>query len=1705
MPHQPGHVFDPYNLSPEEEKSRRLLRQAEDALAPAAMRGQLGERGPLQEFLIEQADEIKNITGAKRARITDPDAFGSFLAGRSTEFEEFTGRPSPMRQAMTDQQEFERPSSVEGGILGRLGEIGSDFVRQQATQLAGVPGPQGLLSSAALGRLPFVDSPSPGEAFTAATTPVVRPEDVRFLPDQYGIRRIGEAATHLTSPAELGFTGLTAGAGPAIVGGIGGTGIASRAARLALEPIVSGGLPSRIAAETAAGVGGVLGAEELMKRAPDNTAAQIGAGLLGGLGGGVAGVAGVRGTQRAARAVPGALRAVGDAIAPRAVVNAATDPPLGAADDVTGGAVVPDGSRQIVLRTEPSQLDPRDATIDELTEAIAKAKDDEHGKLVRAFGSEEEALRFERLDRRQDSQILSRTQQNAASRELEEMLEITLPDGTKVDRFEPGGIEDKLIYGHVSEPELTEESLRSLKSALLSATDEDTATVFRTLTARLIKLNKSDIEELINATRQEVASSRLGTVAENVAAVRAAYGSLLERGLSRADIEGGIQAGLRAQGIEDIDIEFLMRDFVGNSGRPALTPPTAPVRQLPPATPATPPVRAADAPLGATPYKDYFDSRAAARRAASEGDAEAARRAAVDAEIDALPPQDGGIRMESPAIRAEREAAERVPAERDEAGRLVGLPENRLDPSFGAVQGGLLDDIRTGPVIPSGKPLVRSGPPDHPRPGTPLLDGMEKPVLDPNNPIGLESEPLPGLRKRDTFRNQAIRMGQAVKLPLMRLRDRVGVVVDRQIRKTDRIIRAEAAVFGEMRGGQITEAFPDLDDAGRIPSLAGIDSRVPGAPHWTDIGPRFPIYEPHLTPAQRAAYIELREALVPWREMLRQLGVELDSRADVMIRGGFYIPRTPDVKEMRAVLNISDPIVLRDLLSPEAAQARVSFEHAATFESAALGIDEAGIKYLLPDDGLESYIQDVGRKSTKAWVANFAANALDETGYPIARPHAQGAKRTVAVIDEAGQVVGSTDVRVSAGERGRIILPKTNLAEISSYDFPSEMADAVNAALDNPSQYIGKLPGPREIAAFNRLWRSFKSTLDDSGLGIQAWPLLASHPWEIPGVLRLNANAMRNPRLFQAWMRSMDAQMAREGGISIEEMARNGLDLGARTEFNFRNEGLEGVIARIPGVRRADSTFSQTGRGNRIKWARIFLRDELQGYSLFGKEVVPFGRRSLDDIRSSGDLGRIMEIANNVSGSATGRFGGAYGDWLLFAPRFLQSRFETILKGVAGMRPGAPLNHRLARRTVLQMIGLMTTTTWLINEQRGKDTDFRPIVNGRYNPNFIRVMDVAGRDISLFGPFDSIAALMVNVGIAVQGGDPTKIPSAFRGFTSGTVGQTWDLVMQEDFLGRPITNNWERLVHFARSIVPFSGNEAQQLGAEGISAGREGDVRGVRDAAIGGVLEATGIRTTERGIGDILNAAAREQYPQQTAAASGRFGTVAADPYDLLESYEKKDLRESLGAQLDPRISNRQDDQSRYFREIDSITEERLGREADIVAQVAAGTMSKDVAKDNYGEAQSEAAIRRKQAAKDFGIEFEEQSLDESEGNKLALQQYYDLMEPGRPSGGTPVVNKAGNFMGWEVWDAEMVKLTNKWRAAGTLDYVLRNIRDSEHAEGMLARGAGQILSTATLDRIAASDKARSDHGGAAPTAPGQPVVPQQPAAPRKLIEYPAY
>ena len=101
-----------------------------------------------------------------------------------------------------------------------------------------------------------------------------------------------------------------------------------------------------------------------------------------------------------------------------------------------------------------------------------------------------------------------------------------------------------------------------------------------------------------------------------------------------------------------------------------------------------------------------------------------------------------------------------------------------------------------------------------------------------------------------------------------------------------------------------------------------------------------------------------------------------------------------------------------------------------------------------------------------------------------------------------------------------------------------------------------------------------------------------------------------------------------------------------------------------------------------------------------------------------------------MTGWAPGRTFGTIGDFLLFAPRFLQSRLLTVSNGALGLRPGATLAQRQARNSLLKLVGYGTVLTFAINEMLGNETDVRPILNGRKNPNFIRIR-AGGRDWSL--------------------------------------------------------------------------------------------------------------------------------------------------------------------------------------------------------------------------------------------------------------------------------------------------------------------------------------------------------------------------------------
>ena len=198
--------------------------------------------------------------------------------------------------------------------------------------------------------------------------------------------------------------------------------------------------------------------------------------------------------------------------------------------------------------------------------------------------------------------------------------------------------------------------------------------------------------------------------------------------------------------------------------------------------------------------------------------------------------------------------------------------------------------------------------------------------------------------------------------PAMRAREELKPIVD-----------AQAGRLGEVSKKISEDAF-DIAPDGRIRFAPQQEALLPAgidhAPTIQDLAARLPLYEPALTPAQRAAMQALQEEITPYRALLERVGVEVHSRADV-IEGGFYLPRG------RADLEGAD------LPISGGGRGRVGgkkgFEKGAVFDSQAQGID-AGYQYAPFDEVMASHARDAGRRAVDAHVANYFKGLRDDAG-----------------------------------------------------------------------------------------------------------------------------------------------------------------------------------------------------------------------------------------------------------------------------------------------------------------------------------------------------------------------------------------------------------------------------------------------------------------------------------------------------------------------------------------------------------------------------------------------------------------------------------------------------------------------------------------------------------------------------------------------------
>lgn len=441
-----------------------------------------------------------------------------------------------------------------------------------------------------------------------------------------------------------------------------------------------------------------------------------------------------------------------------------------------------------------------------------------------------------------------------------------------------------------------------------------------------------------------------------------------------------------------------------------------------------------------------------------------------------------------------------------------------------------------------------------------------------------------------------------------------------------------------------------------------------------------------------------------------------------------------------------------------------------------------------------------------------------------------------------------------------------NLTPLQGHAFPLAIANAANAVLASEQPLSGRgADVAATVNALNHLYRGVRATGDLSALGIQGLLGAAKNRKAYREALNITFKALGNngDRALGALIKNFDDEAAANGAPNAAQWARAGLHIGgAESEFTV-GLGVRGVLAKagqLPVVRQTNRAFGFFGDALRLQWAQ----DELA--TITKRTGLP---------PSPADMEGIAKALNGATGWSPEKFANDWGDLVMFAPRYFASRMETIAR-IAGAPGATNIEKQIARGAMVRLVGGGVTLTALANWARGEETDFRPWVyddkgNARRNPNFLKIRNLLGQDISLLGSWDSLAGMMVD---AATG----NAARSLRSMGSGAATLVWDLGTGKDSAGRPVRDNPRQFAEWvARTWSPFIGGPV----AAGVTDVVQGIQTGDAEEAAGGVLGTglgiVGVKAAGQSYSDIREELSQSRYSK---------------PWSELDTGQRREIRE---------------------------------------------------------------------------------------------------------------------------------------------------------------------------------------------------------------------
>ena len=330
--------------------------------------------------------------------------------------------------------------------------------------------------------------------------------------------------------------------------------------------------------------------------------------------------------------------------------------------------------------------------------------------------------------------------------------------------------------------------------------------------------------------------------------------------------------------------------------------------------------------------------------------------------------------------------------------------------------------------------------------------------------------------------------------------------------------------------------------------------------------------------------------------------------------------------------------------------------------------------------------------------------------------------------------------------------------------------------------------GPLKILAdLNSEMRQISATLDFSGTAIQGIFAAGSHPIEFArSWTMVTKSVVKDNDAWYDWMtanKDLIDEYLRLGGVWTHP--------GGSEEFFLRSNtpvlsGISRITNQTELTRKLGDTlgkgrdlsnmhFSRIGNANRMlmfkKW-----REGKGFYKLLkGKEMPMKEQRE------------VVKMINAATGYASDYNPGTIAQAALFAPRF----FASQLKMLSGAATRNDTSGQLARSLILTTMMTGAVIVESLNSVRGEETDWRPMKftkqgTAYWNTNFMRIRNVGGRDVSLFGPYDSLAGLLVT---GMAQGPESMVTKGLRQKASPVSQRLYDAFQGSDFYGNKITFN----------------------------------------------------------------------------------------------------------------------------------------------------------------------------------------------------------------------------------------------------------------------------------------------------------------------------